>query len=77
MPSKWTVEELAPGRTVEAIFWPNTVESSQFKLRATHLDAAAVWQVSDEAVVGEKYDPTERSNNHTDQEGGQYAGIQN
>jgi len=38
MPSKWTVEELAPGRTVEAIFWPNPIEDSQFKLRATHLD---------------------------------------
>ena len=38
MPSKWTVDELAPGRTVEAIFWPNPVEDSQFKLRATHLD---------------------------------------
>jgi nitric oxide reductase NorQ protein len=36
--SKWTVEELTPGRTVEAIFWPNPVEDSQFKLRATHLD---------------------------------------
>ncbi|HEX5063601.1 MAG TPA: MoxR family ATPase [Kofleriaceae bacterium] len=38
MPSKWTVEELAPGRTVEAIFWPNPAEGSTFKLRATHLD---------------------------------------
>jgi MoxR-like ATPase len=38
MPSKWSVEELAPGRTVEAIFWPNPAEGSQFKLRATHLD---------------------------------------
>jgi MoxR-like ATPase len=38
MPSKWSVEELAPGRTVEAIFWPNPTEGSQFKLRATHLD---------------------------------------
>ncbi len=38
MPSKWTVEELAPGRTVEAIFWPNPVTDSAFKLRATHLD---------------------------------------
>lgn len=38
MPSKWTVEELAPGRTVEAIFWPNPVADSPFKLRATHLD---------------------------------------
>jgi MoxR-like ATPase len=36
--SKWTVDELTPGRTVEAIFWPNTAEVSQFKLRATHLD---------------------------------------
>jgi len=38
MPTKWSVEELAPGRTVEAIFWPNPTEGSQFKLRATHLD---------------------------------------
>ena len=38
MPSKWTVEELAPGRTVEAIFWPNPNAESSFKLRATHLD---------------------------------------
>lgn len=38
MPTKWTVEELAPGRTVEAIFWPNPVTDSSFKLRATHLD---------------------------------------
>ena len=36
--SKWSVEELVPGRTVEATFWPNTAEGSQFKLRATHLD---------------------------------------
>ncbi len=36
--SKWTVEELVPGRTVEAVFWPNPTEGSQFKLRATHLD---------------------------------------
>jgi MoxR-like ATPase len=38
MPAKWTVEELTPGRTVEATFWPNTAEHSEFKLRATHLD---------------------------------------
>ncbi|MDX2092023.1 MAG: MoxR family ATPase [Kofleriaceae bacterium] len=38
MPAKWTVEELTPGRTVEATFWPNTAEHSDFKLRATHLD---------------------------------------
>jgi len=36
--TKWNVEELTPGRTVEATFWPNPVESSAFKLRATHLD---------------------------------------
>ncbi|HTL33034.1 MAG TPA: MoxR family ATPase [Kofleriaceae bacterium] len=36
--SKWTVDELTPGRTVEAIFWPNNAEGSQFRLRATHLD---------------------------------------
>ena len=36
--TKWNVEELTPGRTLEAIFWPNPVADSQFKLRATHLD---------------------------------------
>src|SRR4051812_9230821 len=38
MPAKWTVEELVAGRTVEATFFPNTAEHSEFKLRATHLD---------------------------------------
>src|SRR6185503_14195062 len=38
MPAKWTVDELTPGRTVEATFWPNEHEGSAFKLRATHLD---------------------------------------
>jgi MoxR-like ATPase len=38
MPSKWTLEELTPGRTVEAVFFPNAAEGSAFKLRATHLD---------------------------------------
>jgi len=38
MPTKWNVDELTPGRTVEATFWPNTAEGSAFKLRATHLD---------------------------------------
>ncbi len=38
MPAKWTVDELTPGRTVEATFWPNDHEGSAFKLRATHLD---------------------------------------
>ncbi|HUJ62800.1 MAG TPA: MoxR family ATPase [Kofleriaceae bacterium] len=36
--TKWSVEELSPGRTVEATFWPNPAEHSAFKLRATHLD---------------------------------------
>ena len=38
MPAKWNLEELTPGRTVEATFFPNTAEHSEFKLRATHLD---------------------------------------
>src|SRR6187397_3171908 len=38
MPTKWTLEELVPGRTVEATFWPNPTEPSAWKLRATHLD---------------------------------------
>jgi MoxR-like ATPase len=38
MPAKWTLEELTPGRTVEATFWPNPQTESAFKLRATHLD---------------------------------------
>jgi MoxR-like ATPase len=36
--AKWTVDELVPGRTLEAVFWPNAAEGSSFKLRATHLD---------------------------------------
>ncbi len=38
MSGKWTLDELTPGRTVEATFWPNTSEDSPFRLRATHLD---------------------------------------
>jgi MoxR-like ATPase len=38
MSGKWTLEELVPGRTVETTFWPNPLATSQFKLRATHLD---------------------------------------
>lgn len=52
--SKWTVEELAPGRTVEAIFWPNAAEGSSFKLRATHLDGRRAPKVilsNDERIV--------------------------
>jgi MoxR-like ATPase len=36
--SKWTVEELTPGTTVEATFWANQAEDSAYRLRATHLD---------------------------------------
>src|SRR5215470_3739921 len=38
MPPKWNLEELTPGRTVEATFWPNQAEGTTWKLRATHLD---------------------------------------
>lgn len=54
MATKWTLEELTPGRTVEATFWPNATESSAFKLRATHLDgrrAPKVVLTNDERVV--------------------------
>lgn len=52
--SKWTVEELVPGRTVEATFWPNPAEASQFKFRATHLDGRRAPKVilsNDERIV--------------------------
>jgi MoxR-like ATPase len=54
MPAKWNLEELVPGRTVEATFWPNPSEASQFRLRATHLDgrrAPKVVLTNDERVV--------------------------
>ena len=54
MPSKWNLEELTVGRTVEATFWPNTAEHSAFKLRATHLDnrrAPKVVLANDERIV--------------------------
>jgi MoxR-like ATPase len=35
---KWKIEELSPGMTGEATFWPNPVEGSEFDLRATHFD---------------------------------------
>ncbi len=35
---KWKIEELRPGLTGEATFWPNPVEGSEFPLRATHFD---------------------------------------
>ncbi len=33
---KWKIEELRPGMTGEATFWPNPVEGSALTLRATH-----------------------------------------
>ncbi|HLL20519.1 MAG TPA: MoxR family ATPase, partial [Kofleriaceae bacterium] len=54
MPTKWNLDELTPGRTVEATFWPNTAEQSAFRLRATHLDgrrAPKVVLTNDERVV--------------------------
>ena len=51
---KWTVEELVPGRTLEAIFWPNPAEGSAFKLRATHLDGRRAPKVvlsNDERII--------------------------
>jgi MoxR-like ATPase len=53
--AKWTPEELAPGRTLETIFWPNSVEGSAFKWRATHLDGRRAPKVvlsNDERIVG-------------------------
>src|SRR5689334_15044954 len=54
MTGKWTLEELTPGRTVEATFWPNPTETSSFRLRATHLDgrrAPKVVLTNDERIV--------------------------
>lgn len=36
--TKWKLEELPTGKTVEAVFWNNKVEDSPFPFRATHLD---------------------------------------
>lgn len=36
--SKWKVEELSPGRVMEATFWVNPVAESGYRYRATHLD---------------------------------------
>jgi len=54
MDGKWNIEDLTVGRTVEATFWPNPMEASPFRLRATHLDgrrAPKVVLTSDERVV--------------------------
>ena len=52
--SKWSVEELSVGRTVEATFFPNPAEGSAFRLRATHLDGRRAPKVvlsNDERIV--------------------------
>jgi MoxR-like ATPase len=54
VPTKWNLEELTPGRTVEATFWPNPTEDSAFKMRATHLDGRRAPKVvlsNDERIV--------------------------
>ncbi len=55
MSGKWTLEELVPGRTVEATFWPNPAgEESRFRLRTTHLDgrrAPKVVLTDDERIL--------------------------
>ncbi len=64
MSAKWTVEELVPGRTVEATFWPNPAEGSAFKFRATHLDgrrAPKVVLTNDERVVAGRAVPRQAS----------------
>jgi MoxR-like ATPase len=56
MPSKWNLEELTPGRTVEATFWPNPrlEDGSAFRMRATHLDGRRAPKVvlsNDERII--------------------------
>ncbi len=54
MPAKWNLEELTPGRTVEATFFPNPAENTEFRLRATHLDGRRAPKVvlsNDERIV--------------------------
>jgi len=36
--SKWTIEELKPGKVLEGTFWVNPVKDSGYRFRATHLD---------------------------------------
>lgn len=40
MAARWSAADLAPGVEVEATFWPNPVQGSGFRFRATHLDGA-------------------------------------
>jgi MoxR-like ATPase len=36
--TKLKTQDIAPGRTYEATFWPNPVAESELRMRATHLD---------------------------------------
>jgi MoxR-like ATPase len=38
MPGKWDAAEIKAGAVMEATFWANPVEDSEFRYRATHLD---------------------------------------
>lgn len=38
MAARWSTEDLHPGLEMEATFWPNLVQGSKFRFRATHLD---------------------------------------
>jgi nitric oxide reductase NorQ protein len=35
---RWTIDDIQAGALMEATFWPNPVEGSGFRYRATHLD---------------------------------------
>ena len=52
--TKWKLDELPVGKTVEAVFWNNKVEDSPFPFRATHLDGRRAPKVvlsDDERIV--------------------------
>src|SRR5262245_52440442 len=38
MAARWSTEDLHPGLEMEATFWPNLVQESKFRFKATHLD---------------------------------------
>lgn len=38
MPGKWKTEDIQVGALMETTFWPNTIQNSGFRYRATHLD---------------------------------------
>ncbi|MBL4687597.1 MAG: MoxR family ATPase [Nannocystaceae bacterium] len=52
--TKWKLEELPVGKTVEAVFWNNKVDDSPFPFRATHFDGRRAPKVvlsSDKRIV--------------------------